>query len=118
MSESLFSFNKNKWKKNGLVSVSGNLKKWFSLKKKDDVKTTDPRWAIVVVFLNCVGLLACNANVIFLHYFVFPEKMAPQLQAGAPSFAGTAVVNGQFKDIHINDYKGKYLILFFYPLDL
>lgn len=36
----------------------------------------------------------------------------------APDFKGVAVVDGQFKDISLNDYKGKYLILFFYPLDL
>ena len=42
----------------------------------------------------------------------------PQLQKPAPAFKGTAVVNGQFKDIQLSDYKGKYVILFFYPLDL
>ncbi|XP_002042920.2 peroxiredoxin 1 [Drosophila sechellia] len=41
----------------------------------------------------------------------------PQLQKPAPAFAGTAVVNGVFKDIKLSDYKGKYLVLFFYPLD-
>ncbi|XP_011167747.1 peroxiredoxin 1 [Solenopsis invicta] len=41
----------------------------------------------------------------------------PQLQKPAPAFSGTAVVNGQFKDIKLSDYKGKYLVLFFYPLD-
>lgn len=35
----------------------------------------------------------------------------------APDFAGTAVVNGQFKEIKLDDYIGKYLVLFFYPLD-
>jgi alkyl hydroperoxide reductase subunit AhpC len=35
----------------------------------------------------------------------------------APHFYGTAVVNGEFKEISIEDYKGKYLVLFFYPLD-
>lgn len=44
--------------------------------------------------------------------------MAPQLAKPAPSFAGTAVINGQFKNIKLEDYKGKYLVLFFYPLDL
>ncbi|VDN36331.1 unnamed protein product [Dibothriocephalus latus] len=41
------------------------------------------------------------------------------LQPGmpAPDFKGTAVVNGQFKQIALKDYKGKYVILFFYPLD-
>ena len=36
----------------------------------------------------------------------------------APAFKTTAVVDGQFKEVSINDYKGKYLVLFFYPLDL
>ncbi|VDK65676.1 unnamed protein product [Onchocerca ochengi] len=36
----------------------------------------------------------------------------------APDFSGTAVVNGDFKTITLKDYKGKWLIMFFYPLDL
>lgn len=35
----------------------------------------------------------------------------------APEFKGTAVVNGEFKEISLADYKGKYLVIFFYPLD-
>jgi len=35
----------------------------------------------------------------------------------APDFKGTAVVNGEFKEVSLSDYKGKYLVLFFYPLD-
>lgn len=42
----------------------------------------------------------------------------PDLQKPAPIFKGTAVVDGQFKEISLEDYKGKYVILFFYPLDL
>uniref|UniRef100_A0AC35TM71 Thioredoxin domain-containing protein n=1 Tax=Rhabditophanes sp. KR3021 TaxID=114890 RepID=A0AC35TM71_9BILA len=34
-----------------------------------------------------------------------------------PQFAGTAVVNGEFKQIKAQDYEGKWLIMFFYPLD-
>ncbi|XP_061390967.1 peroxiredoxin 2 [Musca vetustissima] len=41
----------------------------------------------------------------------------PQLQKPAPQFKGTAVVKGAFKDISLSDYKGKYVVLFFYPLD-
>ncbi|XP_026470100.1 peroxiredoxin 1-like [Ctenocephalides felis] len=41
----------------------------------------------------------------------------PDIQKPAPEFAGTAVVNGEFKDIKLSQYKGKYLVLFFYPLD-
>jgi peroxiredoxin (alkyl hydroperoxide reductase subunit C) len=35
----------------------------------------------------------------------------------APEFTGTAVVNGDFKKISLSDFKGKYLVFFFYPLD-
>jgi alkyl hydroperoxide reductase subunit AhpC len=35
----------------------------------------------------------------------------------APQFAGPAVVDGQFKDIKLSDYKGKWVVFFFYPLD-
>lgn len=40
-----------------------------------------------------------------------------KLAAPAPNFTGTAVVNGEFKTVSLSDYKGKYLVLFFYPLD-
>ncbi|XP_050781078.1 peroxiredoxin-2 [Gopherus flavomarginatus] len=35
----------------------------------------------------------------------------------APGFHATAVVDGAFKEIKLSDYKGKYVVLFFYPLD-
>jgi len=35
----------------------------------------------------------------------------------APSFKGMALVNGQFKQISLSDYAGKYLVLIFYPSD-
>lgn len=35
----------------------------------------------------------------------------------APEFSGTAVVNGEFKPVSLSDYKGKYVVFFFYPLD-
>lgn len=44
-------------------------------------------------------------------------SFANLLQKPAPNFQGTAVVNKQFKEIKLSDYKGKYLVLFFYPLD-
>ena len=44
--------------------------------------------------------------------------MAP-LQPGqpAPAFKAKAVVNGQFVDVSLSDLRGKYVVLFFYPLD-
>ncbi|XP_035727916.1 peroxiredoxin 1-like [Vespa mandarinia] len=41
----------------------------------------------------------------------------PAIQKPAPAFRGTAVVNGQFKEISLSDYEGQYVVLFFYPLD-
>ncbi|XP_058788841.1 peroxiredoxin-2-like [Phymastichus coffea] len=35
----------------------------------------------------------------------------------APYWEGTAVVNGEFKELKLSNYKGKYLVFFFYPLD-
>jgi len=35
----------------------------------------------------------------------------------APAFKTNALVNGEFKEVSLSDYKGKYVVLFFYPLD-
>ncbi|XP_058293703.1 peroxiredoxin-2-like [Hylobates moloch] len=34
-----------------------------------------------------------------------------------PNFKATAMVNGAFKEMKLSDCKGKYVVLFFYPLD-
>uniref|UniRef100_A0A1B6C6E8 thioredoxin-dependent peroxiredoxin n=1 Tax=Clastoptera arizonana TaxID=38151 RepID=A0A1B6C6E8_9HEMI len=41
----------------------------------------------------------------------------PKLEKPAPYFSGTAVHNGRFQDIKLTDFKGRYLVLIFYPLD-
>ncbi|MFM6000584.1 MAG: peroxiredoxin [Dolichospermum sp.] len=35
----------------------------------------------------------------------------------APDFTATAVVDQQFKSIKLSDYRGRYVVVFFYPLD-
>jgi alkyl hydroperoxide reductase subunit AhpC len=40
-----------------------------------------------------------------------------QVQKPAPNFTAQAVVNGQFKEVSLSDYKGKYVVVYFYPLD-
>ena len=35
----------------------------------------------------------------------------------APDFQATAVIDQEFKDISLTQYRGKYVVLFFYPLD-
>ena len=42
----------------------------------------------------------------------------PVIGQPAPQFTAEAVVDGgEFKTISLNDFKGKFLVLFFYPLD-
>lgn len=70
-----------------------------------------------------------------LFYEASSRLLTARVQKPAPDFAGTAVINNDFKDIKLSDYKGKYLVslmlqffwnnlnywlfqvLFFYPLD-
>ncbi|XP_008320402.1 thioredoxin-dependent peroxide reductase, mitochondrial [Cynoglossus semilaevis] len=44
-------------------------------------------------------------------------RWAPAVTQPAPAFKATAVHNGEFKEMSLGDFKGKYLVLFFYPLD-
>ena len=39
------------------------------------------------------------------------------VQKKAPTFKATAVAGKLFKEIQLEDYKGKWVVLFFYPLD-
>jgi peroxiredoxin (alkyl hydroperoxide reductase subunit C) len=44
--------------------------------------------------------------------------MSALVAKSAPNFTAQAVMpDGSFKEIKLSDYKGKYVILFFYPLD-
>ncbi|KAI7850576.1 thioredoxin-like protein [Circinella umbellata] len=43
--------------------------------------------------------------------------MVAQVQKPAPAFTLPAVVDGEFKDISLSDYKGKYVVFFWYPMD-
>jgi peroxiredoxin (alkyl hydroperoxide reductase subunit C) len=42
---------------------------------------------------------------------------SPQVGQPAPDFIATAVVNQEFVTLKLSDYRGKYVVLFFYPLD-
>lgn len=39
------------------------------------------------------------------------------VQKPAPDFEAVGVVDGGFKNLRLSDYKGKWLVLYFYPLD-
>ncbi|XP_029305273.1 thioredoxin-dependent peroxide reductase, mitochondrial [Cottoperca gobio] len=45
------------------------------------------------------------------------SRWTPAVTQPAPDFKATAVSNGEFKEMSLADFKGKYLVLFFYPLD-
>lgn len=67
--------------------------------------------------LNKAMLLSCN---FFNNYNLFILQIimpVPSLQKPAPIFKGTAVVRGSFEEISLEDYKGQYVVFFFYPLD-
>lgn len=40
------------------------------------------------------------------------------VRRAAPSFSVKALVNGEFRQIKSDEFKGRYWVLFFYPLDL
>lgn len=43
--------------------------------------------------------------------------MSAKVQKPAPDFHCQALVNGLFKELSLADFRGKYVVLFFYPLD-
>lgn len=86
---------------------------------------------VVYVFINFTSLLILfqifekSLSFSTVHYCLSFYLQNPvsnmaelRLTKPAPEFKGQAVVDGEFKDISLANYKGKYLVLFFYPLDL
>jgi alkyl hydroperoxide reductase subunit AhpC len=46
-----------------------------------------------------------------------PLETTARLGQPAPAFEAMAFANGDFKTIKLADYRGKWVILFFYPAD-
>ena len=44
-------------------------------------------------------------------------KMIARVGKPAPDFEANAYVNGEFKNIKLSDYRGKWVVLCFYPGD-
>ncbi|XP_051837490.1 thioredoxin-dependent peroxide reductase, mitochondrial isoform X1 [Antechinus flavipes] len=63
------------------------------------------------------NIMPMNATQSKLAFSTSSSTYVPAVTQHAPYFKGTAVVNGEFKEISLDDFKGKYLVLFFYPLD-
>jgi len=64
-------------------------------------------------------LCASSTNSILKarHLSATPKNFAAQVQKPAPAFKAQAVVDGQFKEVSLADYQGKYVVVYFYPLD-
>ena len=45
------------------------------------------------------------------------DSLVARIGKEAPDFEAEAVVNGDFQKVKLSDYRGKYVVFFFYPLD-
>uniref|UniRef100_A0A7S3LTQ5 Thioredoxin domain-containing protein n=1 Tax=Aplanochytrium stocchinoi TaxID=215587 RepID=A0A7S3LTQ5_9STRA len=61
-------------------------------------------WNKHLLFALCLGL-------------VFSSVKCLQVRTPAPAWSGTALVGDKFQPLSNEDFKGKWLVLFFYPLD-
>nr|ACO10443.1 Peroxiredoxin-2 [Caligus rogercresseyi] len=75
--------------------MASSLGRTLFLRSAQALRSSERRW------IQTSSLLSSGARV----------------QCPAPQFAGQAVADNGFKEIKLDDYKGKYLVLFFYPLD-
>eukprot|EP00483_Globobulimina_turgida_P001886 UN01888 len=77
---------------------------------------------MALFFKRSARVLAAKASQVSLSPLVYTKELqsrsfAAAIGGTAPSFTATAVVNGRFETINLEDYKGKWVVLFFYPLD-
>ena len=71
----------------------------------------------ILLSLALAVLVTTAAMVPTLEAYVAKEEIAAQVlvQREAPGFEATAYQEGEFKDISLEDFRGKWAILFFYP---
>ncbi|RCN32053.1 hypothetical protein ANCCAN_22157 [Ancylostoma caninum] len=62
--------------------------------------------------------MSWRAEIISTLWYVYQMMSKAFIGKPAPDFATKAVFDGDFVDVKLSDYKGKYVVLFFYPLDL
>jgi len=91
-------------------------------------------FALYLSLSHLVQCLPVDPNFMHSHPTLFSEEMEvssslispscssrsiqkASVQKQAPPFTADAVVNGEFKTISLSDYRGKYLVIFFYPMD-
>jgi tryparedoxin peroxidase (2-Cys peroxiredoxin) len=52
-----------------------------------------------------------------LRFCAYDALSVAQVQREAPAWTAQAVVNGQITNVSLQDYRGKYVVIIFYPLD-
>eukprot|EP01083_Nonionella_stella_P191473 708666_1 len=77
---------------------------------------------MALFFKRSAQILSAKASKTSLSSLLYAKQLqsrsfAAAIGGTAPSFTATAVVNGRFETINLEDYKGKWVVLFFYPLD-
>jgi len=96
-----------------LLNDTSWFKTWiqdFSARIKKAVESLKETVTHASIYTSCK---ICINNV--LNY---PCVCVCLVSKPAPHWEGTAVINGEFKELKLSDYRGKYLVFFFYPLDL
>ena len=77
---------------------------------------------MVLAPVECFARRVESLSMLGIHidgiYEPWADSYAFSVSKPAPHWEGTAVVNGEFTELKLTDYKGKYLVFFFYPLDL
>jgi alkyl hydroperoxide reductase subunit AhpC len=59
-----------------------------------------------------------NYETLFFFFLQLDTKKMARVQQAAPPFSLDAVMpDGSFEQIKLSQFRGKYLVLFFYPLD-
>ena len=86
-----------------LIGGRGDLKSYTRTEPFKSPSLPSCVWNVQSVFF------VNNPNNIFL--------VKAMISRPAPAWEGTAVLNGEFKELKLSDYLGKYLVFFFYPLD-
>uniref|UniRef100_A0A8C9NLH2 thioredoxin-dependent peroxiredoxin n=1 Tax=Serinus canaria TaxID=9135 RepID=A0A8C9NLH2_SERCA len=73
------------------------------------------RETLTFQYLN--GAYKVGTDFLVLYSDFFSNILCISVSKPAPYWEGTAVINGEFKELKLTDYEGKYLVFFFYPLD-
>ncbi len=80
-------------------------------------KVLFPILAAAPLIAGPVGVAATSCAAMTGQYELAEQKPTAKVGEPAPSFTLEAVVGKEFKKVSLADYRGKWVVLFFYPLD-